>query len=74
MFSLLFTPQRTPKPIPDTAFTDSPSNSAGVNYKWLGHILAVMDLLQQEDYWQGTDDEIRDAIEAIEVWLEGFMA
>lgn len=53
-----YTPRPQPTPIPTAAWNDEPLFCLQVNDQWVSHILGVLDALDQQDTWIGTEDDI----------------
>lgn len=52
---------RVPLPIPDASIDASPSVKVTINRLWFGHIIGMLEALDQPDAWQGTEYEIETA-------------
>lgn len=66
--------RRNPLPVPTTAINDSPTNAAGINYTWVSHIYSAVELLLNEENWQGTDSERQTVVNALTEWMDDFIA
>lgn len=52
-----FAPRTEPAPIPSEAWNETPTRTLTVNSAWVSHILGALEVLDQDDTWQGSDDE-----------------
>lgn len=52
-----YAPRPRPTPIPSAAWNADPTYCLTVNDSWVSHILGALEVLDQDDTWNGTDDE-----------------
>jgi len=67
-----YAPRPDPLPIPTNGMFDDPAACVRVNRGWAGHIIGVLDALDQIDAWQGTSEQIdaaRGEIQALMIAL-----
>lgn len=54
---------------PTVGIQDGPVHIICVNVQWWAHFSGVLSQLTSESAWEGTDDEISDAIEKVSEFL-----
>lgn len=69
LYRVPLAPRRKPMPIPSIGIFDDPTVCLKVNREWYSHVLGVLQVLCEPDAWEGSDDEILDAIGEIEKML-----
>jgi len=73
VFRPFYNPRRRAMSIPETQWDECPKRILCVNEKWAAHILGVLDILDQWDTWEGTDEEIDAARQQVNKIIECFM-
>lgn len=68
-----YTPRPQPTAIPTAAWNDAPLFCLQVNDQWVSHILGVLDALDQQDTWIGTEDEIYAARQQVNEIMNALM-
>lgn len=68
-----YAPRIRPIPIPGAAWNDAPLFCLQLNDEWVSHVLGALEVLDQSDTWQGTEDEIRAAREQVNQLMLAFM-
>lgn len=69
LYRVPLAPRRKRMPIPSIGIFDDPTVCLKVNREWYSHVLGVLQVLCEPDAWEGTDDEVLDAIGEIEKML-----
>lgn len=61
-----FKPRTVPLVKPDAGIFDDPYGCARINFKWLSHVLGAVQVLLEDDAWEGDPDDIWEAQQEIE--------
>lgn len=67
-----YAPRTSPLKIPSAGIFDSPNFCVGINAEWLGHVLGVLEALDQQDAWLGTAEEIYLARQEVQKLMSAF--
>jgi len=59
-------PRPRPLPPPEAAWNAAPLRCLVVSAEWSAHLIGVLERLLEWDAWQGTDEQIFAAIQAME--------
>lgn len=62
----LFAPRKEPLPTPVEGIADSPYVCVQINQKWISHIMGALEVLNVDDAWIGTENEIFNARQEVE--------
>ena len=68
-----YNPRRRPFSIPTARWDEAPCWCISINEQWASHILALLDMLDQWDTWEGTNEEIDAARVQVNEFIACFM-